>query len=559
MNNEVAKLLVESLVERLEPKGTKFRLPDGIISQKEREALLLLAGLDPHLPAADASEANPTAVVSQADLASASVRIVPPRFKIKDSCIDAPADASALLCIDFGTAFSKASIWLEGEDAPIPLDLGTASGTGGLLVDSSAFIDDGHLFFGPEAVRRHAALGDVSRLPFASPKELLTHDHESFHTSRPNTSIDPTGSFRSRDLLALYLAFLTAISCDRAAAHGVGPHVLRRFAAPGWSNSQVSASSPHFEHVAKQMNELLVDAQVLADSIPLSAWATGLDIGMARSALDDLGLVTADRKRLSSFVERPVLEAVAAATGVQDRLVNRRPQVLVIDVGAGTTDIGVFKYSIAEEEARVATYKNGLSALKIAGNRLDDALIDLAWSQLGYASDSQLKDTHARRMRIRVRDLKRTVFTTGATNIELDGFETVKVEQAQLEQTPAARYFAREFETAVKKALNGAGVGSRNFLQTNEPNVAVFTGGGGTLPMLRRLFDKPIELEGGNAVFEVVDPIPNWLESYGPDVRQIFPQLAVSTGGCAPHLPDERNAVLDTSVVGARSIGPMYR
>jgi hypothetical protein len=560
MDRDKAIILVENLLDRLVADSGRFRLPEGLLSGKEREALAALAGLAP-LPESDR---HPPAGVANDEGASdspidASAPAVHRRAKLNLDCLEADLDDSALLCIDFGTAYSKAAIWKDGDDAPVPLDLGLGAGGNGLLVDSAAFIDRDHLFFGPGAIQAHSALADVERCLFASPKELLTHDHETFHTSRPNAEVDPTGQFKSRDLLALYLAYLTALSSDRAIALGVGKHVVRRFAAPGWSNAQISASSPHFEFVVSQMNELLVDAQILVDSLPAEAWRDGLDVGLARSALNELGLITADRKRKSQFIQRPVLEAVAAATGVQDRLVNKRPQVLVVDVGAGTTDIGAFKYSITSGAARVSTYKNGLSALQMAGNRLDDALIELAWAKMGYASDSQLRSPHARKMRVRVRNFKSELFATGAVAVDLDGFGSVSIERDEFESIAPVRYLVSRFEASVKQALNGAGVGSKNFLETNEPNVAVFTGGGGSIPALRNVFAKPLELDGGKAFFEVVDPIPEWVDDFGPDVRQTFPQLAVATGGCAPNLPDEKSAVLDTSVAGERSLMPTYR
>ena len=463
-----------------------------------------------------------------------------------------------MLCVDFGTAFSKAAVWLDGEDAPIPLDLGGGSG-GGLTTDSAAFISDGHLFFGPVAVRRHAEDGDINRSLFASPKEHLTHDHARFQADKPSVEVDPTGLFRTRDLLALYLGYLTSLAGQRVEALGAGRHVVRRFAAPGWGDAQISKSTPHFDAVSAQLKHLLIDAQILADTLPLAVWQEGLDVATARSALDELAAISSDRRESATFVERSVLEAVAAATGVQDRLVNSRPQVLVVDVGAGTTDIGAFKYSVNEAGAKVSAYRNGLRAIRTGGNRLDDGLIELAWSKLGLAADSQLQLTHARKLRPAVRDLKRDIFETGSVRIDVDGFDTMTVEREEFCNAKIVAFFAKNFEDQVKDALNSAGIGSRNFLQTNQPNVAVFTGGGGSLPFLRDLFAKPIELAEGMASFEIQDPVPEWVDTYAGGVAEVFPQLAVSTGGCSPYLPDEKGSVMDTTIAGSRSLEPTYR
>jgi hypothetical protein len=68
-----------------------------------------------------------------------------------------------------------------------------------------------------------------------------------------------------------------------------------------------------------------------------------------------------------------------------------------------------------------------------------------------------------------------------------------------------------------------------------------------------------MKLDEGEAMFEVRDPIPEWVDSYGPDVSTVFPQLAVSTGGCSPFLPDEKGSIRDTTVAPARSLAPNYK
>lgn len=548
MDEFKAQELTENLIGRLDPVGDRYVLPGGVMSAREVSALRMLAGVAEPVPSSDLLTAKPAAPA-----------IIAPPSKLDLDCLAQPRDESGILCVDFGTAFSKAAFWGRDEDAPVPLDLGALGGAQGLTLPSAAYIADDHVFFGQDAIRRHMEDGDSTRLLFDTPKEHLTHDHARFQSLKPSAAIDPTGRFRTRDLLALYLGYLTSLTCRRVSALGASRLVGRRFAAPGWGNAQISKGSAHFSAVAAQLAELLADAQILADTLSAQDWQNGLDVSKARSLLDGLAALTPTARSGAKFVERPVLEAVAAATGVQDRLVNRRPQVLVVDVGAGTTDIGAFKYRINDQGAVVSAYEGGMRAVRTAGNRMDDALIGLAWSKLGLASDSQMAPTHGLRMRPVVRDLKRDLFENGAVQVDLDGFDLVSIELPEFEATRPVAFFKATFEAEVKASLNGAGIGSRNFVQTNEPNIAVFTGGGGRLPFLRDALRRPIELDEGRAFFDVQDPIPEWLDDYGPDVAEVFPQLAVATGGCAPNLPDERNAIRDSSVAGTRSIRPNYK
>lgn len=115
----------------------------------------------------------------------------------------------------------------------------------------------------------------------------------------------------------------------------------------------------------------------------------------------------------------------------------------------------------------------------------------------------------------------------------------------------------RAAKGAVIQALNGSGASFRSF---SDDSVVVFTGGGGSLPFLRDTFDKkPIELSSGPAYFLIDDAVPEWVSRTLPDVSQVFPQVAVATGGCSPYLPAEARVVSDTSNPGKRHLAPFYK
>jgi hypothetical protein len=57
---------------------------------------------------------------------------------------------------------------------------------------------------------------------------------------------------------------------------------------------------------------------------------------------------------------------------------------------------------------------------------------------------------------------------------------------------------------------------------------------------------------------KLVDPTPDWVLDLGPDVQEIFPQLAVSTGGSSPDLVEARTPVTDMTQAPARVWGPQW-
>ncbi|MBI3438148.1 MAG: hypothetical protein HY054_05760 [Proteobacteria bacterium] len=159
------------------------------------------------------------------------------------------------LCIDFGTAFSKAAVapsnsWNHFEPGLIrPLMLGGENqGANTFLLPSAVFVDDERVLFGPAAIARAAALADQKRAALKSFKTLLSvSDLDRALNTRLPTSIDPHHHFSMGDLITLYLAYLGA-SIDRAiAADPVLERFAafsRRYAAPAWRGADGAKPQP---------------------------------------------------------------------------------------------------------------------------------------------------------------------------------------------------------------------------------------------------------------------------------------------------------------------------
>lgn len=545
MEKTEAEIVVRSLVGRLKASDSRFELPGGTISTIEMEALRLLSLMQP----------------CENDIpAQTGTGSVSPSVELDLGCLEATADASAVLCIDFGTAFSKAAIWRSGATIPVPLDLigGADPGRTGVLLESAAYISGGRIYFGPSAVERFRLEDAPDRELFSSPKELLTHDAARLDVERPRKEVDPTRRFTSRTLLTLYLGYLTAVACA-VLPDGISRTVKRRYAAPGWDDVQADTASKNMGLAARSLGDLLVDAQILADTIDIADWRVGLDIETALALDASIQQHRSGRStKIYPFIERAVLEAVAAGSGIRDRFINKRPQVLVVDVGAGTTDIGVFKYVNAPSgNGVVAPYAGGMRAVRTAGNALDEALIGLAQQKVGLAADSDRSRRFKRRLSDVVRGAKATLCDTGEVEIDIPDFPKTKIELPEFAQTPIVSHYLTEFKGAVVKALDGSGASFRSF---SDDSVVVFTGGGGSLPFLREIFHKkPVDLASGPAYFLIDDAVPEWVGRTLPDVSQVFPQVAVATGGCSPYLPEEARVVGDTSNPGKRELRSFYK
>lgn len=136
-----------------------------------------------------------------------------------DSLSRPKKNESIRLCIDFGTAVSKA--WATGErlTQTYPLLLGRfeelePSNVFGVI--SSIYISkDGKVFFGKAAVNQHISDPTPNRSRFDNIKFMISHEVPSVDLDEiPLTEqIDPTGSGLTKgDLLSLYFGWLTSVS-----------------------------------------------------------------------------------------------------------------------------------------------------------------------------------------------------------------------------------------------------------------------------------------------------------------------------------------------------------
>lgn len=108
MEKNEAELLIRSLLGRLKPVDSRFELPGGALSAEDCAALKMLAGIE---------EGDTEEIPGPGGKPSK------PAVELALDCLTAELDGKAVLCIDFGMAYSKAAVWRDGASIPVPLDL----------------------------------------------------------------------------------------------------------------------------------------------------------------------------------------------------------------------------------------------------------------------------------------------------------------------------------------------------------------------------------------------------------------------------------------------------
>jgi molecular chaperone DnaK (HSP70) len=431
------------------------------------------------------------------------------------------------LCIDFGTAYSKAAAapsdaWSRFEPGSIrPLMLGGQGAGNPFLLESAVFVDDDRLLFGPAAVARAEALSESKRAALRSFKTLLgVSDLERALNTGVPASIDPPRLFSMGDLIMLYLAYFNAAIERAVAADPLLAAVRgfdRRYAAPAWRTGDSAGLHGVVMRLFGQA-EALQDA--LQDALgPTALSSDGIAIEQAREALSTARAST----RLSSM--GLIFEATAAGAYTSVGLEADAPALIVLDMGAGTTDIAV----LARAGARVEELADARVTMKQAGDYIDRVIANLV-----VAANPRIKAVadQGRLWRLAMgamRDLKETLFIEGRAGFRHDGRVT-QITMRALEKDRDFRAFKAGLEHAYNRGLEVA----RDYaaLHGRREIQAVAVGGGAAAPFIQQL----VRAKPRNAGKLQITPrpaTPDWAHAreFRGNLAPVFPQLAIAIGG----------------------------
>jgi molecular chaperone HscA len=528
------RLALEILFDRIEkePASDKWKLV-GLVSAKEREAL---AAAIESLNAETSSGVSGKQTAKVEPAANSRISLNRGSMKLK-----AAENPDVTLCLDFGTATSKAFAMASSDSKPFGLALGTRSGAGGpvFAVPSSLYISDsGKIYFGRNAIDRSLRDDVPGRKRFDSPKQELSQAPiGNLGEARVSPEINPTTiPFSKKDLITLYLAFLTDLaSTELKEKHGLSRYVARRFAIPCWDKERTGWAE-------QGLREMLAAAQVLADTLH-EKWGDGLHVNEARQVLD---LLEAE-KPPGILIAGGVPEPIAAAASRVLRGEPQRRSYLVVDVGAGTTDFGLFV--IAENPnkgwTRAFPVAGGLEGLRQAGDTVDSILRAEILSRHGFGSGGD--DGIARRvgldLELRIRQYKEQLFRDGRLEYRLSDDSRGVIQRQEFLDLPATARFGAILEDTLTGVLGRIDKSWIQELLGRQGITLVMTGGGSSLPMVRALADRTSAAYGIPVERSLAPALPKWAENDYPEYSDEYPQLAVAMGGAAPELPDMMNPV----------------
>lgn len=554
MDMTSARLLVENLLDRIELDLTtgKFRL--GTISSKEKRALeTLLAATSgtipkveqavipdtvsieptPKLEAVGSEPVPDTSTLSEVLQAEASVTL--DLRALERTQAESP---DVTVCLDFGTAMSKAFA-IQGYSTPIELALGKRAGSrDGYPVESSLFIsDDGILHFGPQAVELGTAAAALGRARFDSPKARLSMGQQvDIHRAAIGKEFNPTGiPMTEGEMITLYLGYLTDLATSELETQGYSRYCARRFARPCWSEDRNRWAEP-------LLRRMLAQAQVLADTFH-DQWREGIPLAIVKQAMEKLReLAVLPDYLLGEGIPEPV--AAAASLMLTDEA--QREMFLVIDVGAGTTDFGLFllQHNPAKDICLVRIVPGTIKYLEQAGDRVDDLLKFFVLELEGIDAASPEGRHNLNFLQSTIRLHKEALFRDGIVEVPMANSSRVVVNRESFLDSTRVKALGQLLKNNVLEVLNSAGEGFLDLMRDSHLNV-VLTGGGADLPMVQSLAKDMIEVRGRRIMRRPTLHVPAWIAEQHPQFAPQYPQLAVAIGGANPELPSVGESIAD--------------
>lgn len=224
-----------------------------------------------------------------------------------------------------------------------------------------------------------------------------------------------------------------------------------------------------------------------------------------------------------------VFESASAASAYANFARASEQLVLVIDMGAGTTDIAAFERDSAVAPAKLAEIAAANQCCTLAGDELDNILIDLfvrSGGNRGLAAEDRLW----RAVKLAAHSLKHDLFERGESVFRDRNKKCIKVSRSALEKDPSFRAFCNALTHIVAVSLTP--LRARAQEMGAKSITVLLAGGGSNLPFL----SKVIRAAAARAKVKLKLKIERFGANWSLPHRRhpfggVFPQLAIAMGG----------------------------
>ena len=416
---------------------------------------------------------------------------------------------TTVLCLDFGTSSIRAVVRDNKSNLKVlPIGQVTTQQTiDGASIPSAFCIDDDL-----ETVRfgQHALDAILSRKKLAfsvtSPKHWLTEPRLLSQLVLPELTVT------RRDVLTGLMGYsLFAANETELWTAPVNPDEADiRIAHPVWPDSIKAEADRALGQIA-WMAVNMASAGDWGVTTPevLCSWTTPTNPSVSRPML---------------CIDIDTIEPVAAAVELLPNSGNDRRICMVIDVGAGTTDIGIFQHLSPDRQTskgdRLIPAGPASSVFK-AGDAIDNVVLKL----LKESNPSRF-DSNQVQIKSGIRFQKESLFTSGS--IQVAGID---LSLTTLEKSNEIVDMATAIREGVVNCISNAYSKIYSFASTarlESEIVVVMAGGGADIKFLRDAVGKPLTIKGSQFTFRFIKPIkPKSMNMHGAG----YERLAVGLGG----------------------------
>ena len=272
------------------------------------------------------------------------------------------------------------------------------------------------------------------------------------------------------------------------------------------------------------------EAQILADT-----FGPALRDGVPLRDFVYATRILRQESRTYPYVLDDVIEPLGVANSILSWTAPIDSLVLVVDIGAGTSDLSLYRLKIDPDgnQSMGIEVEGSSRVLTEAGNHLDRLLIALIVKKSGIASDDgRWVNVHSA-LELRIREFKESLFQDGSVFVVLENWLEVEVGLEEFLGLGAVRQFGENLRSAMIGILGSIDGSWVNWIRANPRRflTVALTGGGAELPMVRELAEGSISINNANIAVRRAVRFPTWLRDVDENLEPDYPRVAVSLGG----------------------------